>query len=148
MQLRKITLFATIIVAVATLFPSLYGLANDKPSKFLVRFIETSTVVHSAWSGNQDTYLVELRKKSSDLPFVAKLVDEYPGYGNALPLHLLVADTTSVIRVRRDVKCDVRYGDMPRRTAPNISTFPISSNLQADPDFTVKCFRLVRKITD
>ena len=81
MQLRKVTTFASIFAAIATLFASLYGFAEDRPSKFFVRFIATCTIVHSAWSGNQDVYLVELKKKSGGIPFFAKLVDEYPSYG-------------------------------------------------------------------
>jgi hypothetical protein len=105
MQPIKVTTFAAIFAAIATLFASLYGFAEDKPSKFLVRFIATSTVVRSAWSGNQDVYLMKLKPKSGDTQFLAKLVDEYPSWGSAIPRSSLLLDT-SLFRLKRNSGCD------------------------------------------
>lgn len=129
-----------------------HGLVGDKPSKLLVRFLATSTAVHSAWSGNQDVYLVELKNKAQGTPFLAKLVDEYPGYESAIPRRLLVSDKASPLKVRRDPECDVRYADMPKRAAPGDRmaiypapmTFVPSINPSVAGDFQVPCFRVVR----
>ena len=97
---------------------ALHGKTLAKPAKYFVRFIASSTLVRAAWGGNQDVYLVELKNRPDDTPFLVKLVDEYPGYESAIPRSLLVSDGTSRIKVRRDPECDVRYGDMPKRASP------------------------------
>ena len=140
-------------MAALALSPPLHAEIGAKSSRFLVRFIAISTVVRSAWSGNQDVYLVELREKSRGVPFLAKLIDEYPGYGSAIPRRLLVSNATSLIKVRRDQECDVRYGDMPKHAGPgdSMATYlsPLTSipniYLQVDRDVIVECFRLVRQ---
>ena len=151
MNLRKFLISAAVCGAVAQLclLVPLYGLTGDKPSKFFVHFVATSTVVHSGWSGNQDVYLVEL-KKSGEIPFLAKLVDEYPSYGSAIPRRVLVSIGTSLIKVKRDPECDVRYADMPKRAAPGdpraIYPMPMTftpTNPPVDGDLIVQCFRLV-----
>lgn len=130
-----------------------HGLVGDKPSKLFVRFLATSTVVHSAWSGNQDIYLVELKNNAQGTPFLAKRVDGYPGYGSAIPRRLLVSDEPSPLEVRRDPECDVWYADMPKRAAPGDRmavypapmTFVPSINPSVAGDFMVPSFRFVRQ---
>ena len=131
----------------------LHGLVGNRQSKFFVRFVATSTVVHRTWSGNQDIYLVELKKESHGTPFLAKLVDEYAGYDNAIPRSVLVSDGTSRVKVRRDPECDVRYAEMPLRAAPGdrMAIIPAPMTFvpriypQVDGDFNLQCFRLVRQ---
>lgn len=145
-------IFSFLLAVAAFCCPvTLYGRVGDKPTKLLVRFLATSTVVHSGWSGNQDVYLVELQSKSDKTPRLAKLVDEYPNYGSAIPRHLLVSNGMSPFRVRRDPECDVRYADMPKRAAPGDRmavypapmTFVPSINPPVAGDFMVPCFRVV-----
>lgn len=153
MQVRKNIISAPVIGVVAFLClpAALHGFIGNKQPKFFVRFVATSTVVHLSWSGNQDIYLVELKKEST--PFLAKLVDEYPGYGNAIPRSLLVSDGTSRIKVKRDQECDVRYAEMPLRAAPGDRraiipvpmTFIPNIYPQVGGDFIVQCFRFVRQ---
>lgn len=155
MQVQKIILSAAVIGVVAFLClpATLHGFIGNKQSKFFVRFVATSTVVHLTWSGNQDIYLVELKKESRGTPFLAKLVDEYPGYGNAIPRSLLVSDGTSRIRANRNPKCDVQYVGMPKRTPPGDRmaiypapmTFVPDIHPLVDPAFIVQCFRLARR---
>lgn len=155
MRLRKFLLSAAVSSAVVPLcfLVPLYGLNGDKPSKFFVHFVATSTVVRSGWSGNQDIYLVELKKKSGETPFLAKLVDEYPAYGSAIPKRLLVSDGTSLAKLKRDPECDTRYADMPKRAAPGDprASDPIPMifipNIyhQVDGHSLLPCFRLVHQ---
>ena len=154
-QFRQIlpSAVATCVVAALCCPIPLHGLVGDRPSKFFVHFVATSTVVRSDWSGNQDVYLVELKAKSGGTPFLAKLVDEYPGYGSAIPRRLLLSDGASLLKVKRDPECDVRYAVMPKRAAPGDPkaiipapmTFVPNTYPQVDPDFEVKCFRLVHQ---
>lgn len=155
MQVQKILRSSVAMCVVAAFCCSipLHGLVGDKASKFFVRFVATSTVVRSDWSGNQDVYLVELKKKSRGTPFLAKLVDEYPGYGSAIPRRLLVSDGASLLKVKRSPECDVRYADMPKRAAPGDPmaiypapmTFVPNIQPQVAGDFIVPCFRVVRQ---
>jgi hypothetical protein len=125
----------------------------DKPTKYFVRFVASSTMVRQAWGGNQDVYLVELKKTSKDPPFLAKLVDEYTGYERAVPNALLVSDGTSRIKARRDPACDVRYADMPKRGAPGdpAAVYPVPMSfephlsLPIEGDSVIQCYRLVRR---
>jgi len=132
---------------------TLHAKVATKPAKYLVHFVASSTAAHSAWALNQDVYLVELRKKPQDSPFLGKLVDEYPDYAGGIPKNILVSDGTSrFIKVNRDPACDVRYADMPKRTAPGDPkasylvpmTFVPSRSSQVDGNAIVQCFRLVR----
>jgi hypothetical protein len=155
MQFPKLSISAATVGAVAFLcFPfALNAKAIDKPGKYFVRFAAISTAVHSTWFGSQDVYLVELKSGRRGTPFLAKLVDEYPDYEGALPRPLLTSNGRLLIRVRRDFSCDVRYGNMPKRAAPEdqLAVFrepkKFAPNLQAPvaDDFVVPCYRLFRK---
>ena len=155
MRFLKVIISTAVLGAAAILCPSisLHGLVGDKPSKFFVRFIATSTIVHSAWSGNQDVYLAELRAKSGGASFLAKLVDEYPGYGNPISHDLLVSGATSLVKMNRDPACDVRYVDMPLRAAAGdrITGYPAPTifvprlSSRVSEDLIVQCFRLVHR---
>jgi hypothetical protein len=154
MQIHKF-LPTVVVCLIATLCcpGALLGLVGDKPSTFIVKFVATSTVIRSDSSGNQDVYLVELNKKPNEAPFLAKLVDEYPGYGSAIPRRLLVSNQRFLFKVRRDPECDVRYADMLKRAAPGDRmaiyplpmTFAPNNDLNVGPDFIVQCFRLVHR---
>jgi hypothetical protein len=154
MQIQKFLPTVVMCLIAALCCPgSLLGLVGDKPAKFFVRFIATSTVIRSDSSGNQDVYLVELNKKPNETPFLAKLVDEYPSYGSAIPRRLLISKERSLAKVKRDPECDVRYADMLKRAAPgdpmaiypSPMTYIPGSELNVSPDLVVQCFRLVRR---
>jgi hypothetical protein len=72
-------IFNLLTVAALCRSVTLHGQAQDKSFKVFVRFLATSTVVRSGWSGNQDVYLAELQSRSDKTPRLAKLVDEYWG---------------------------------------------------------------------
>ena len=133
---------------------TLHAKVATKPARYFVRFVASSTAVHSAWALSQDVYLVELRRKPQDSPFLAKLVDEYPDYEGAIAKSILASDGTArLMKLARDSTCDVPYARMPKRTAPGdpraTDLVPMNyvpgSYAHVDPLLMLRCYRLVRR---
>lgn len=55
--------------------------------------------------GNRDVYLLRIMPRSG-APFDAIAVDNYPGYGEALPLRRLTKDVTFSVKLIRTPYCD------------------------------------------
>ncbi|HEX4037748.1 MAG TPA: hypothetical protein VHX37_06795 [Acidobacteriaceae bacterium] len=86
--------------------------------KVRVRFLATSTSVHSGVGESQDVYLVELPADTfGENPILARLVDDYSPAQTAFSPKALSGDGL-ILRIRRDESCDTTLADMPLRTAP------------------------------
>lgn len=118
-----------------------------------VRFLATSTRVHSADAPNQDVYLIELTAtKAGERQTIASLVDEYPPWQAALTVRVLTAQAGVVLRLSRDTDCDIPLAQMPLRAAPGDPMAILPERLGYEPklpfaiqpDIPLPCYRLVR----
>ena len=118
-----------------------------------VRFLATSSSVHSSWGGSEDIYLAEIEfggtARETGLVW---LIDEYAPYRVSIPTAMLTSTSMTSFRLRRDRGCDVAYGLMPLRTAPgdpmailpeHLSFQPVLPE-QITPMSVIPCYRLVR----
>jgi hypothetical protein len=86
--------------------------------KVKVRFVARSTAIRSTWGTSDDIYLVQIQSATNEQPFYAKLVDTYVPSDFPLPWRILTSETPVSMDVARDAQCDIRYEDMPIRSAP------------------------------
>jgi hypothetical protein len=89
--------------------------------KVQVRFVARSTAIRCSWCTSDDTYLVQIQSETNELPFYAKLVDTYVPSDFPLPWRILTSEIPVSMGVVRDAQCDIRYEDMPIRSAPGDS---------------------------
>jgi hypothetical protein len=122
------------------------------PLKARVRFLATSTSVHSSLGTNQDVYLVEVKPHGGIETIVARLVDEYPPYRTLLSSEILTSSEGSTLKIMRDKNCDRAFAQMPLRTAPGdpMAILPERLGFQpqlanaVDPENILPCYRVVR----
>lgn len=127
---------------------------NNRILRARVRFLATSSSIHSSWAGNQDVYLarIEFQGKAEGIS-LALLVDEYPSYGIGIPSDVLTSQSTQSFRLRRDRSCDVAYGLLPLRTAPGDPFAILPEPLKFQPRLgqpvdaatVLPCYRTVHK---
>lgn len=117
-----------------------------------MRFLATSTSVHSALGTNQDVYLAEITLRGSNETTLARLIDEYPPYRVMLSDDFLSSADGITLKVRRDKMCDRALTKMPLRTAPGdpLAILPQRLRYQPqlsysiDPEVVLPCYRTVR----
>ena len=129
------------------------ALKRNRDLKIHVRFLATSTIVRGSWAYNQDTYLAEFIPSSGDEQVLVRLVDEY--LNAALPISYddLTSNTGAILRVRRDSRCDLPYGDILLRTRPGDPMAILPEKLGyipkldgvPDPRKIIPCYRTVRQ---
>jgi hypothetical protein len=133
------------------------GAAGQRHASILkanVRFLATSTSVHTGEGRNQDVYLIQLTPSvpGGQAAALARLVDEYPSFRVVLSQRILVAESGAMLRLTRDESCDRALSKMPLRTAPGNPTAILPERLGYRPDLDstidsgtlLPCYRLVR----
>jgi hypothetical protein len=153
MRAKSFTQMIYLAIIVAVLTTSVEAWAHKNGQKALVRFLATSTVIHSAAGGsNEDTYLAELTLAPQGAPLLTRLIDSYPSAASALSKEVLTSANGSELRVVRDMSCDRPYSKIILRTAPGnpmaimrepLGYQPAMLTIPA-PDTVLPCYRLVR----
>jgi hypothetical protein len=146
-----ITLIAIFLIASCSL--SAGARSHGSIEKAQIHFLATSTVIRGTWGTNEDVYLAELRLSSNGESTLVRLIDEYSSDFPPLSTKALTSPAGTVLRVRRDVQCDVPYGAMLLRTAAGDPTAILSDRLGYDPKLSsvpashmiLRCYRTVRK---
>lgn len=152
MRAKSVTQMIYMALIVAISATSIEAWAHKPGQKALVRFLATSTVIHSAAGSNEDTYLAELTLAPQEVPLLARLIDSFPSAASPLSKEVLISPKGSVLRVVRDTSCDRPYSKIILRTAPGdpmaIMREPLSYQPPMDtipaPDTILPCYRLVR----
>jgi hypothetical protein len=121
--------------------------------KLPVHFLATSTSIRDSEGHNEDVYLVaiSLPGDAGEIA-VARLIDEFPPYRQAISKQLLDTDGTISMRLRRDRECDRPFGLVPLRTAPGDPSAVLAERLGFNPKLphqvesadTIPCYRTVR----
>lgn len=86
--------------------------------KARVRFLATSWFLRGTWGPNEDKYLVEISLARKGSPFLAQLVDKYQNESPSLPAEALRSEVGIMFHLIRDPNCDIPFGQMALRTAP------------------------------
>lgn len=150
---RRLPLLAAPALIVWLMLP-MHGFSSQRkrPIKANVRFLATSTLLRSTIGLNEDSYLAEISLDGQSGPSLALLMDLYPAFAPPLTKKVLTAQNGTMIRVRRDPVCDIRYGGLLLRAAPGdlIAILPIKLVYKPDlkltpsPDLEVPCYRTAR----
>lgn len=117
-----------------------------------MRFLATCTEVRGTWGLNEDVYLAEIRVKGEVNPVVVRLVDSYPNQSPPLSAEQLKSQAGTVMRLRRDLRCDRPFGAMLLRTAPGDPLAIVPERLGyepqmervPDPGAELPCYTTVR----
>ena len=117
-----------------------------------LRFLATSTLIRNTWGRNEDTYLAESTFPSQPAPVLIRLIDNYPNEFPSLPLETLASQVGTMLRVRRDVQCDIPFGRLALRTALGDPLAILPERLGYEPKLTrtpdavevLPCYRLIR----
>lgn len=84
---------------------------------------------------------------------LVRLIDEYPNGFPPLSTEVLTSDSGTVLKVRRDSRCDVAYGKVLLRTRPGdpmailrerLGYQPVMDRIP-EPDMIMPCYRTVRR---
>ena len=126
---------------------------REQVLKAHLRFQATSTLIRTTWGWNRDIYLAELTLPSQQVPFLVRLIDDYPNEFPSLPLGGLASKTVAMLRVLRDAQCDVNFRHMALRAAPGdpMAIMPVqlayepNFNIKPEPDAILPCYRTIRK---
>jgi hypothetical protein len=121
--------------------------------KARVRFLASSWMIRGTSGLNHDTYLAETALSSDRPPILIQLIDDYSNSAPPIPRETLMSDSGVVLRFRRDVGCDLLFGQMALRAAPSDLMAILPYHLSYDPhlgtipksDEKLPCYRLVRK---
>jgi len=106
---------APLILAV---FPYPAEAKTHRVLKARVRFLATGSLIRGTWGSNQDQYLIEVTENPTSEPVLARLFDDYATYQLPLSHDTLTSPTGSVLKVRRDPRCDIPYSAMQLRAPP------------------------------
>lgn len=146
--LRAVTAIAVIAISVHS--------ADARPrirvQKTHVRFLAASTFVRGTWGYNQDIFLAELLSLRHGEPLLVRLIEEYPNGFPPLSADALTSPGGTVLRVLRDVQCDLPYASILLRTAPSDPRATLHERLgyspqldkTPEPDAILPCYRTVR----
>jgi len=118
-----------------------------------VRFLATSTLIRGTFGQNEDTYLAQIVLPRENEAVLARLVDAYPNEAPPLSYNVLLSDSGTLLRVRREAKCDRPFGEMLMRTAPGDPMAILPERLgykprmeQApNPTVVLPCYRVLRR---
>jgi hypothetical protein len=147
-------IYLVIVVTLLLNFPySLEARSRNPLRKAHIHFLATSTVIRGTWGTNEDVYLVELRLSSKGESVLVRLIDEYSSDFPPLSAEALTSPAGTVLRVRRDARCDIPYGTMPLRTAPGDPKAILHERLGFEPTLnetpaakmTLPCYRTARQ---
>jgi hypothetical protein len=149
-----VTSLARLLPVAAICAVSLSLLATrPRACKAQVRILAASDLIRGTWGYNQDNYLAELIDAHGTETMLVRLVDEYASEAPPLSRELLTARSTVALRVRRDNRRDMPYGQLSLRAAPGdpIAVLPMPfSYLPQKDDWppsaaSLPCYRLVRR---
>jgi hypothetical protein len=126
--------------------------AHLRPMKTQTRFLATSTCIRGTWGMNQDIYLAEIVPSGGNEPLLVRMIDEYPNLQLPLSVDRLNSTAGSLLRIKRDMQCDVPYTRMQLRTAPGDPMAILPERLGYKPELgrtpgpneVLRCYRTVR----
>jgi hypothetical protein len=143
---------ATAIALIAIFIHPADARSPIRVQKTHVRFLAASTFVRGTWGYNQDIFLAELLSPRHGEPLLVRLIEEYPNGFPPLSADALTSPGGTVLRVRRDVQCDLPYASILLRTAPSDPRATLHERLgysphldkAPEPDAILPCYRTVR----
>jgi hypothetical protein len=143
----------TVMACIATVSASADARPRIRVQKAHVRFLATSTVVRGTWGYNQDIFLAELQPARHGELQLVRLIDEYPNLSPPLPAEVLTSPSGTVLKVKRDSQCDLPFGQVQLRTAPDDPMAILHERLSYQPEMgrtpgawtPVPCYRTVRQ---
>lgn len=125
---------------------------RPKSVRAQVRFLATSWFLRGTAGTNEDRYLVELGLSPKGSAILAYLIDRYPSEYAPLNSEELRSEAGTVLRISRDTSCDIPFGELELRTAPDdpmasqLIKLHYEPNLRTPPraDAVVPCYRTWR----
>lgn len=99
--------------------------ASENPHRVHATVLRRESSLHTSLT-NQDVYLIQVTPKSGKT-FTARMIDEYPSYGSALPESAVRQGRQLTVALRRAPYCDEAPGEANA----------------AGVDSSVRCFALV-----
>ena len=141
-----VLLTLTVALSQANAWPHKLG------KKARVTFVAAGTLIRGTWGQNEDTYLVSLVFSKGTEPVLARLVDTYPNEWPSISFDALTAPGGTVMRVKRDPRCDVLFGQMPLRAAPGdlMAVLPVKLTYRPQlerlppPNAVLPCYHRMR----
>jgi hypothetical protein len=153
LSLRQLTPILSFSLLAICTTASVEASHRAKDVKAQVRFLASSWFLRSTFGQNEDQYLVEMSKSPKETPFLAHLVDKYPNEAPPLSQEVLTSKTGTTLRLRRDIECDVPFGQLALRAAPGdlmatqLVALHYQPELQVAPQANaiLPCYRTVRR---
>jgi hypothetical protein len=97
--------------------------ASEVPHRVHATVLRRESSLHTSVS-NQDVYLIQVVPKSGKA-FTARMIDEYPSYGNALPDAVLREGGELSLALRRAPYCDQPEEANATGTDPSVRCFAV-----------------------
>lgn len=150
---RTISLTASLFIFL--LFPARGDKIPKQPRamKTRVMFLATSWVIRGTWGRNEDQYFAEISATPRDTPSYAYVVDNYQCDTPSLSFDVLTSHSGTTLRLIRDSRCDIPFGQLALRTAPGdlrailpgrFGYRPAITPLP-NPDTMIPCYHIARK---
>lgn len=126
--------------------------SGNRGQNAFVRFLATSTLLRATRGPNEDTYLAELSLSPGGESALVRLVDDYPSEFPPLSREVLVSRSGTLLRVKREVGCDLPYAQLVLRSAPGDPIAMLPGKLDYKPHLgqtpgpkaILPCFRTIR----
>ena len=119
MSHRQVALISSLLICVFLTAGRLEASHRVKSSKAQVKFVAASWFLRGTWGMNEDKYLVEMHLGRTGPSFLAHLVDKYPNDSAPIGSEELRSEVGTSFRVSRDASCDIQFGQLTLRTAPD-----------------------------
>ena len=98
------------IVILWVAVPYNVGVAADTPHRVNAVFVSRESSIHTSLS-NRDAYVIRIITKRGSV-FTARMVDEYPAYGEGFPASSLTEGESFSVALRRMPYCDGGFNKM------------------------------------
>lgn len=142
-----------IIVVMALSSGTAQAWPHKSEQKAKIRVLATSTVIRRTWGWNKDTYLAQILLPKENEATLVRLVDAYPNEWPPLSRDVLMFQSGTALRVKRDAACDLPFSQILLRTAPDDLLASLPTRLSYQPqlpitpgsDEVLPCYRTVRR---
>lgn len=126
---------------------------RKRGEKVQIHFLATSTLIRNTWGQNEDTYLAQLLFPKQNEAVLVRLVDVYPNEWPPISRDVLISQSATPIRVKRDSGCDLPFSQMLLRTAPGDPLAILPERLRYVPVMdkmpamgkNIPCYRILRR---
>ena len=115
-----------------------------KPHKATVSILAVSTSTHQSWAGNQDVYLADISLKDGEHQ-LAKVVDQYEGYGYPIRQRVLRDHSLLKIQLVRVTECDTLGSKIYLPADARIFDASAPDELRNHAADIIPCYRTMHK---